>query len=618
MCGIAGRFGKGNGESIAPMVRSLAHRGPDDEHIVVGRDFAIGARRLSILDLETGRQPVTNERSTVWAAQNGEIYNFPDLRADLIQRGHTLLTRCDTEILPHLYEDYQAGFVERIDGMFAVALWDDQRKVGFLARDRMGKKPLYYYRQNDSLYFSSEIKGLLQVPGFERQINFEAMHHYLSYKHVPCSLSIFRGVFMLPPGHLLTFVPGKDPETTRYWRANFSPGSMASKLSEKEAVDHLIALLRRGVKRRLLSDVPVGFFLSGGVDSSLSTVLAADLSPEPIKTFTLTYSHESTTEGKEQDRRWARWVSERYGTEHHEEIVEFSNFPDNLKRAVSCFDEPFAGVISTYFLSQLISKHVKVAVSGDGADELFGSYLSHRLAIPLSNYQEFERTAEPGLIPGFETQKEFLTKLAAAEDWMWRYRLLVYRDEEKRAMYSPDLAKRLEGVHTCEHVRRMFSGLTAQDPLNRVLEAEWNSIFPDQVLAFVDRLSMAHSLEVRTAFLDTDLVSFVASLPGCLKIKNGETKYLLKQAARRYFPDDMVFRKKEGFLMPITQWLLGDLEGYVRDTLSPQRLGKHGLFRADYVQGLVDGLYRNKSDYQAVNKVYSLLVFQEWYDLYML
>jgi asparagine synthase (glutamine-hydrolysing) len=184
-------------------------------------------------------------------------------------------------------------------------------------------------------------------------------------------------------------------------------------------------------------------------------------------------------------------------------------------------------------------------------------------------------------------------------------------------MYSPDVARGLEGVRTSEHVRRMFSGLTAQDPLNRVLEAEWNSILPDQVLAFVDRLSMAHSLEVRTAFLDTDLVSFVASLPGFLKIKNGETKYLLKQAARRYFPGDMVFRKKEGFLMPITQWLLGDLEGYVRDTLSPQRLGKHGLFRTGYVQGLVDGLYRNNSDYQAVNKVYSLLVFQEWYDLYM-
>ncbi len=617
MCGIAGRFGTGRGESIAPMVQSLAHRGPDDEHIVSGEDFAIGARRLSILDIETGRQPVTNERKTVWAAQNGEIYNFPDVRANLIQRGHTLLTRCDTEILPHLYEDDREDFVKRIDGMFAVALWDDERKVGFLARDRMGKKPLYYYRQNDSLYFSSEIKSLLRIPGFERQINFEAMHHYLSYKHVPCPLSIFRGVFMLPPGHLLTFAPGKEPQMTRYWRANFSPDAGSSRLSEAEVVDRLLALLRRGVKRRLLSDVPVGFFLSGGVDSSLATVLAAELTQEPIKTFTLTYSHESTTEGKDQDRRWARWVSERYGTEHHEEIVEFSNFPDNLRRAVTCFDEPFAGVISTYYLSQLISKHVKVAVSGDGADELFGSYLSHRLAIPLSNYPEFERTGNLGLIPGFEAQEELLAKLAATEDWMWRYKLLVYSDEEKREIYSPDVARALEGVHTFQHVRGMFSGLTAQDPLNRVLEAEWNSVFPDQVLAFVDRLSMAHSLEVRTAFLDTDLVSFIASLPGALKIKNGETKYLLKQAARRYFPDEMVFRKKEGFLMPITQWLLRDLEGYVRDTLSSQRMGKHGLFQTGSIQRLVDGLYQNKSDYQAVNKVYSLLVFQEWYDLYM-
>ena len=422
---------------------------------------------------------------------------------------------------------------------------------------------------------------------------------------------------MLPPGHLLKFVPGRDPEVTRYWRVTFSPDAASSKLSEEEVIDQVVALLRRGVKRRLLSDVPVGFFLSGGVDSSISTVLAAELSPDPIKTFTLTYSHESTTEGKEQDRRWARWVSERFGTEHHEDVVECSDFPDNLKRAVACFDEPFAGVISTYYLSRLIGKHVKVAVSGDGADELFGSYLSHRLAIPLSNYTAFEQTGNPGLIPGFESQKELLAKLASAEDWIWRCKLLVYSDEEKRKLYSPDVARTLEYSQTSEHVRRMFSGLTARDPLNRVLEAEWNSIFPDQVLAFVDRLSMAHSLEVRTAFLDTDLVSFVASLPGSLKIKNGETKYLLKQAARRYFPDEMVFRKKEGFLMPITQWLLRDLEGYVRDTLSPQRLGKHGLFQPGHVQTLVDGLYGNESDYQAVNKVYSLLVFQEWYDLYM-
>lgn len=617
MCGIAGRFGKGESESITPMVRALAHRGPDDEHVVSGKDFALGARRLSILDLESGRQPISNETGTVWATQNGELYNFLDLRILLAGRGHAFHTRCDTEVLPHLYEDHQTDFVLHIDGMFAVAIWDDERKLGVLARDRMGKKPLYYYRKDDSLYFASEIKALLKVPGFDRRINFEALHHYLSYKHVPCPLSIFQDVAMVPPGHVLTFTPGGEPRLMRYWRADFSPNAEVAELSEPEMVDQVLALLRRGVERRLLSDVPVGFFLSGGIDSSLSTVLAAELSKTRIKTFTLTYSHESTTEGKDEDRRWAHWVKERYGTDHYEEVIEFANFPDNLRRALSSFDEPFAGVISTYFLSQLIGKHVKVALSGDAADELFGSYLSHRLAFPLANYVEFQRRGDPTLVPGFEGKEDYLAQLAEPEDWAWRYKLLVFSDEEKRDLYSADVAKELQGTSTREHIRRTFEGLTAKDPLNRVLEAEWNSIFPDQVLAFVDRLSMAHSLEVRTAYLDTDLVSFVAALPGCFKIKNGETKHLLKQAARRYFPDEMVFRKKEGFLMPVAQWLLRDLQGYVRETLSKERLREHGFFDYGRIRQLIDRTYSGQSDHFDANKLLGLLVFQEWYELYM-
>lgn len=617
MCGIAGRFGPGSGESIVPMVRTLVHRGPDDEHVVSGARFAIGARRLSILDLESGRQPLSNETGTVWAAQNGELYNFLDVRTALLERGHRLRTRCDTEIIPHLYEDHGIEFVNRIDGMFAVAVWDDAKQMGVLARDRMGKKPLYYCQQQGTLYFASEIKALLTIPGFERRINLEALHHYLSYKHVPCPLSIFQGVFQVPPGYRLTFTPGKAPCLSRYWRTDFSPHPELTERPEEEIVDQLLTLLGRGIKRRLLSDVPVGFFLSGGIDSSLSTVLAAEQSATPLKTFTLTYSNESTTDGKEQDRRWARWVSQKYGTEHHEEVVELSNFPHMLRQALRSFDEPFAGVISTYYLSQLIAKHVKVAISGDAADELFGSYLSHRLAFPLAQYEEFERTGDVSLIQGFAAQQEFLQRLAGQEDWQWRYKLLVFSDEEKTRLYAPDVAARLQPVRTYDHVRHMFAGLTAGDPLNRMLEAEWNSIFPDQVLTFVDRLSMAHSLEVRTAYLDTDLVSFVASLPGGLKIKNGDTKYLLKQAARRYFPEDMVNRKKEGFLMPISQWLLGDLQAYVKETLDEPRLRKHGYFNPGQVRRLIDRVYAGTADHFDTNKVLSLLTFQEWYELYM-
>jgi asparagine synthase (glutamine-hydrolysing) len=274
-------------------------------------------------------------------------------------------------------------------------------------------------------------------------------------------------------------------------------------------------------------------------------------------------------------------------------------------------------VVSTYYLTQLIGRHVKVALSGDGADELFGSYLSHRLAFPLAHYSEYLRTGDADLIRPFDAEPERLLDLAGMSDWEWRHTLGVFTDEEKTALYAPEVAAALRGCSTREHLREQFATLTATDPLNRILEAEFRTIFPDQVLTFVDRLSMAHSLEVRTAFLDTDVVTFVAGLPGRLKIRAGETKYLLKQAALKYFPPDMVFRKKEGFVMPVAGWLRGELEPYVRQTLSAERLAGPGVFEPRRVQGLLDGFYRSEPSHLIANKVLALLVFQEWYDLYM-
>lgn len=617
MCGISGVFGRSDPDTVKKMLDAIAHRGPDDEFAVTGEDFTLGTRRLAIVGIGDGRQPLANEKGTVWAAQNGELYNYPIARDLLTDRGHQLHTHCDTEILPHLYEDHGAAFPEHIDGMFAVAVWDTENKTGVLARDRMGKKPLYYYRDGNALFFASEIKSLLTVPGFERRINFEALHHFLSYKHVPCPLSIFEGIHLLPPAHLLIYRTDAEPIVRRYWDVDFTPDPTAAEADEAELIEQLLALLRQGVKRRLMSDVPVGFFLSGGIDSSLSAAMAAELSASPVKTFTLTYADTSTTEGKEEDRRWARWTAEKYGTEHFEETVEFSNFPENLRRIIGCFDEPFAGTVSTYFLSALIARHVKVAVAGDGADELFGSYLSHRLAFPLANYQEFLRTGEPNLIRPFDANPEFLKPLAEAKDCRWRSKLFVYDDEEKMGLYSPQVAEVMRSYSSQGLMCEAFTGLSARDPLNRVLEAEWRTILPDQVLAFVDRLSMAHSLEVRSAYLDTDVVNFVTRLPGRLKIKDGETKYLLKKAALKYFPPEMVFRKKEGFLMPITEWLSGDLRDYVRQTLSPASLQRHGIFNSDAVQALIDQVARTPGDYRQVNKVFGLLVFQEWFELYM-
>ena len=616
MCGIAGVFGAGERATVEQMLSTLVHRGPDDGFQVGSDHFEMGARRLSIIDVAGGRQPLSNETGQIWACQNGEIYNYPKLRPRLLAGGHVLHTHCDTEVLPHLYEEYGTDLPQHLDGMFAVAVWDDVRKQGLLARDRTGKKPLYYHLTGDRLYFASEIKALLAVPGFRRELNLEALHHFLSLKHVPHPHSIFKGIAVLPPAHQLVFRPGRAPVVERYWDLDFETGPA---LSDDEAVDELLRLLRQGVERRLMSDVPIGFFLSGGLDSSLSTAIAAELSPGRIKTFTLTYETESTTPGKEADRHWARWVADRYATDHHEETITFARFPDVIRKVLRCFDEPFSGVVSSYFLSALIRRHVKVALSGDGADELFGSYLSHRLAQPMANLRAFADTGDAGLIPGFETRADYLQELSdgAPEDWMWRAKLVVFSEEQKRALYSPEVAASLADLTTTDLFQDAFARATTSDPLNRMLEAEFRTVFPDQVLTYSDRLSMAHSLEVRTAYLDTDLMTFVARLPGSMKIRNGSTKHLLKLAARRYFPAEMIDRPKEGFLMPVTQWFQNDLQHYVKETLSPARLSLHGLFEPAAVDGLIRRLYSSGSDYHDVNRVLSLVVFQEWFEMYL-
>jgi asparagine synthase (glutamine-hydrolysing) len=617
MCGIAGIFGRTDAGLIDSMLAAIAHRGPDDGYAVSGEDFSLGVRRLSIVDVANGRQPLCNEDRSVWAAQNGELYNFPEQRRCLERKRHIFLTQCDTEMLPHLYEEHGADLPAQLQGMFAVALWDVPRRKGLLVRDRMGKKPLYYAEVDGTLYFASELKALIGVPGLDLGLNLEAVHHFLSYKHVPNPLSIFAGIRMLPPAHSLTYEFGRPLKIRRYWRPDFSEQDEYAAMSEEDITDRLLVLLRQGVKRRLMADVPIGFFLSGGIDSSLSTALAAEEASGRIQTFTLTYGENSTTAGKEADRRWARYVAERYGTEHYEEVVTFGKFPETISPILRAFDEPFAGAVSTYFLAQRVTQHVKVALGGDGADELFGSYRTHRLAEPLARLPEYLRTGNTALVAPFESEIELLERLWEPEDWAWKAKLFVLSDAEKATLYSPDVARQMANWPTSEHLRQSFTDLTATDPLNRVLEAEFHGLLPDQVLTFVDRLSMAHSLELRTAFLDTDVVSFVAGISGRRKIVRGETKRLLKQVARRFFPPAMVDRSKEGFVMPVTDWILSGLEPYVRDTLSGARLARHGLFNQRAVHTLIESVYAGDGGYAQANKLLVLLTFQEWHDLYL-
>jgi len=605
MCGIAGVFGANSPEIVDKMLQVLAHRGPDDQHCVSGEGFSLGARRLSIIDLEGGRQPLATPDSRIWACQNGEIYNFPELREAMLKQGHQFLTRGDTEVLPHLYLEHGPGFAEHIHGMFAVAVYDTQSGQGVLVRDRSGKKPLYYWPHKGQLWFASEIKALLQLPGFERRLNPEAVHHFLSLKNVPAPLTAFEGVHMLPPAHLLIWQAGEPLSVRPYWKLDWTP--LEGDLKEEELAEELLARLERGVKRRLLADVPVGFFLSGGLDSSLATALAASSSATKVKTFTLRYRADSSTPGKELDLACARQVAQQYATEHYEEELDFSRFQEELPSILTHFDEPFSGVMSTYFLSRLIVRHLKVAISGDGADELFGSYLSHRLARPM---YEFARGKTDDL-GHFAGQEDYLKGLASLNDWEWRSRLFVFTEADKRALYRDE---HLGAWSTEEWLRSVFSRLTAQDPLNRMLEAEFLTQLPDQVLAFADRLSMAHSLEIRTGFLDTEVMEFAARIPGRFKIHGQEIKSVLKTAARKYLPSQAIDRPKEGFVMPVNQWLAGWLLDYARQTLAPSALEQHGLFRPEEVARILENFAAGQSN--LANKVLSLLCFQLWYDLY--
>ncbi len=606
MCGIAGVFGRSDPATVAAMCAAPRHRGPDDEFLVSGERFALGALRLSIVDVAGGRQPLANEDATIWAAQNGELYNFAAVARELRAEGHVLHTACDTEVLPHLYERERERLPERIHGMFALAVWDSRTGVGLLARDRMGKKPLYYLEDREALYFASEIKALLLVPGFERRLHLEALHHYLSFKHVPHPLTIFEGSRRCRRPRDCGSARGEEPVVERYWHPSFAAGEP---VEEGEAIERVLDLLKTAVTKRLMGDVPVGFFLSGGVDSSLTTALAAEASAGPVKTFTLTYDNAASTPGKEEDRRWARHVSALYGTEHVEETIDFGRFPDAMTKVLRCFDEPFAGVVSTYFLSGVIAQHVKVAVAGDGADELFGSYLSHRLAQPLAGV---------GAPAPADVGRPELDTFRALPDWRWRGLLFVLDEDEKRGLYAPDTAAATAGFDSVGYLCASgFDELSARDPLNRVLEAEFRTFLPDQVLTFVDRLSMVHALEIRSAFLDTDVVEYVNALPGSLKIRDGQTKYLLKRVAERYLPAEMVWREKEGFVMPVADWLRRDLVEYVRDALSPARVGRVGVFDAGAVTRVVDGFYGGDGDHRFANKVLALLLFHEWYDLYL-
>jgi asparagine synthase (glutamine-hydrolysing) len=619
MCGICGFSGSPNRELLSRMTDVIWSRGPDDQGFHSDGRMNLGSRRLSIIDVDGGRMPIANEAGDVWVVYNGEIYNFASIRRELEAAGHRFTTRTDTEVIVHLYEEEGDGFPHRLNGMFAIALWDAHRQRLVLLRDRMGIKPLYYWYRDGQVIFGSEIKSILQDPRVGREMDPVALHHYLSFKNVPAPFTIFRGICSLLPGEMVVVSNGALARR-RYWRIEAKedgPEDLAV------AAAGVRGLLEDAVRLRLVSDVPVGAYLSGGLDSSSVVALMSREIGDRLKTFALTYRDEFA--GKSEDRQYAGDVSRRYRTDHHEYLMGAEELPAQLGAIVRAFDEPFAGVVSTFFLSQLIRRHVKVALSGDGADELFGSYLAHRLAYPIDRFLRLRRegrldalTADDRSVLGeYAERLHVLADLTAdgPEEWQWRSRLLVFGEQQKREMYSDAMRAAVVDVRSPDLLREAFARCTAKDPLNRVLEVDCTTLLPDQVLAFVDRLSMAHSIEVRPPFLDYRMVEFAFSLPGHLKIRHGATKLVLREAVKDLLPSGILSRKKEGFLLPVNAWLLNRFRGFVESSLSAERLAGHGLFDPRAVGELLDAHYAGRADH--ATRIWTLLMFQCWYDLYL-
>lgn len=618
MCGICGFTGKKNEIILRKMADSISHRGPDEDGFYSNGKMNLGVRRLSVIDIKTGHQPIHNEDRTVWLVFNGEIYNYVELRKDLEKSGHRFYTdHSDSEALVHLYEEYGIDFLHKLNGMFAIALWDGRKETLMLIRDRMGVKPLFYTLLNNNLIFASEIKSILSHPEYHRDINYEALYHFFTFKNIPAPMTAFKGIDSLLPGEVVSFSKGKLSKK-RWWKIQFRENQDHDEGYLKEK---LLGLLEDATRLRMRSDVPFGAYLSGGIDSSSIVALMTRFSDEPVKTFSLGYEDE--LKNKEADIFYARKISRLYKTEHHEYIMSYKELIDDIENVIGSFDQPFSGTISTYFLTKLITKHVKVALSGDGSDELFGSYLSHRVAQPMYHYSRLHDKVKSNALSEYEKGLfepcnaaflEWLFKKSGRDEVKWRYNTCLFLDEEKHNFLNADFKTDSNNADSFALLKEHFNTLTAKGPLNRVLEMEWNTQLPDQMLAFADFLSMAHSVEIRSPFLDYRLVEFAATIPDHMKIRDGNVKDILKKTLKSLLPEEIAKRPKEGFVLPVFDWMRKGLKDYCKDVLSEKRLKKHNLLNSDAVKVLVQDHYLG--DTNKAGRVWNLMMFQIWWEKY--
>ncbi|HLD36769.1 MAG TPA: asparagine synthase (glutamine-hydrolyzing) [Planctomycetota bacterium] len=633
MCGICGRinfdpngtsFGRNTPVSDDLMHRmcdTIIHRGPDSEGIFNSQSqisnpksqIALGIRRLAIIDLTTGDQPIHNEDKSIWLVLNGEIYNFQELRDGLLKKGHSFYTKTDTEVIVHLYEEYGVDCVKHLRGMFALALWDNNKGQLFLARDRLGKKPLYYAQTDRYLIFGSEMKAILANPEIKKEVDLDALDYYLTYYYIPSPLSIFKGIRKLPPASYLVCDANGAIKIERYWQIDYRA---KHSLSQKEYCNRIMELLEESTKIRMISDVPLGALLSGGIDSSAIVGLMARNSSKPIKTFSIGFGETGYSELK-----YAKLVAEHFKTEHHEFIVT-PKVIDILPDLVWHYGEPYAdsSMLPSYYVARETRKHVTVALNGDGGDENFAGYpryLAQKLmSLPLARI--LSRMANLLIPPlGPADPKSFFTRLkrftaVAGLNPAQRYLVwqLCFNSAYRQKLYSPLIRDKINQPSE-NYLMDIYNHAKADNHLDRMLYTDVTAYLPEDLLVKMDIASMANSLESRSPFLDHKLMEFSAGIPANLKLKGFTLKHLLKKSLKGFLPDEILMRGKMGFGVPISRWFRGELKGYLQEILSAESIRKRGYLQPEPIQELIRQHLAGQADHGA--RLWALLVLELWF-----
>ncbi|HYJ00229.1 MAG TPA: asparagine synthase (glutamine-hydrolyzing) [Thermoleophilaceae bacterium] len=618
MCGIAGQARTDGRPVDAALVDRMCageeHRGPDARGVHVEAGVGLGIQRLRIIDLATGDQPIFNEAGTVAVVLNGEIYNFRELRERLIASGHTFRTESDTEVIVHLYEELGRDCVRELHGMFGLAIWDSRRRELVLARDRVGKKPLLYALGDGKISFASEFGALLQDEEIPRDLDLQALDAYFAYRYVPAPLTALRAVRKLPPACTLTFGP-RGVEIDRYWSLDYGKRFEGTEQEAHAAIrDHL----RRAVRKRMVADVPLGAFLSGGVDSAAVVAAMAEASPRPVETFSIGF------EGELNELPLARVVAERFGTEHHELMVEPKAI-EVIPKIVRHYGEPFADAtaIPTFYLAEMARRHVTVALNGDGGDEAFAGYTRYVAQTALAKVGRLPAPARRLLsavaarVPSsgkIDSTRSRIRRLGEAATLDEPGRYLAYMTDlqgfRRNDLYSDDFARAIGTTTADRFVREPWARSTADSLVDRMLDVDVAHYLPDDLLTKVDIATMACSLEGRSPLLDHELLELAASLPPELKLRGGEKKVAFRAALRGWVPDEILDAPKRGFQPPLADWFRGELRGYARDVLLDGGATNRGYFRADRVEGLLD---RHASGVEDNSQgIWTLLMFELW------